>query len=122
MRLLFEATVSALAYTIVRERCAAREGTEPTQNRVVRRLLEQHTRMPDFLRLGIACLTVGLDLWTVLLTGKPFHRLDHATRWRLLCAWQGKSPTLRRDLLRFFESLAIFGWFAERHEDSLAAR
>jgi hypothetical protein len=122
MRSLFEATVSALAYTIVRERCGATSGgAEPTQNQVVRRVLDQHAHMPDFIRLGIACLTIALDLWAVPLTGKLFHRLDHAERWRLINAWHGKAPALRRDLLRFFESLTVFGWFAERHEGSRPA-
>ena len=121
MRHTFHATVSALAYTIIRERCGDTANPDSfPHNRVAQRVLAQHRSMPDYLRAPIAVLTVLLDLWAVVLTGRPFHRLEHERRWRLVRAWQARPPSFRRDLMRFFESLTVFGWFAERHERALS--
>lgn len=109
----FEATASALSYSIIRERCrdADLAGDFP-ENRVVNFVLEQHGRMSTFLGWPLAALTLGFDAWGVLRSGRPFHQQDHATRWRQIEAWRSSSIGPCRDLVRFFESLAVFGCYS----------
>ena len=117
MVLSFRFTVSALAYSIIWERCGeAGSGLDFLHNRAVRFVLEQHARMPDYLRLPLAGLTLVLDAWAIPLTGHPFHRLPHERRWRQILAWKSSTLGFRRDLIRFYESLVIFGWYTEVYE------
>jgi hypothetical protein len=114
MLLHFPDTVSALTYSIIRERCADPPADAGfPHNRVTRFVLEQHARMPDYLRLPLALLTLAFDAWAIPFTGSPFHRLPHERRWRQVLAWKRSSLGVRRDLIRFYESLVIFGWHAE---------
>ena len=114
MLLSFDATVSALAESIIRERCrgdgaAARGSPEP----VARFVLATHARMPDYLRLPLRSLTLGFDAWPLLSAGRPFHRRPHEHRWRQIQAWKDSRLGFRRDLIKFYETLSIFGWYAE---------
>ena len=119
----FAATVTALAEAIVRERCAGAAQAGPgAQASVARFLLATHARMPDYLRLPFVVLTLAFDLWAVPIAGRPFHRLPHESRMRQIRAWQASRLGVRRDLIKFYETLAVFGWYAEvygqdyRHE------
>jgi hypothetical protein len=103
-------TVSALADSIIRAQCGP--GTaEPAA--VVRFVQDQRARMPDYIRLPLAVLTLAFDAWAIPFTGKTFHRLPHERRWRQIQAWRHSSLSVRRDLIRFYESLIVFGWHAE---------
>jgi hypothetical protein len=113
--LSFPWTVSALAYSIIRERCGDAGPCFPN-NRVARFVLEQHGRMPDYLRLPLAALTLAFDAWPLLRTGRPFHRLPHERRWRQVLAWKRSALGVRRDLVRFYEGLVLFGWHAEVYD------
>jgi len=117
MLLSFEETVSALCYSIIRERCGP-PGPEAEfpNNRVVRFVLEQHGRMPDFLRFGLRELTVLFDLCGLLRRGRPFHRWDHEQRLKQIAAWRSSSLGFRRDLIKFYESLVVFCWYSIAHE------
>jgi hypothetical protein len=111
--------VSALVYSILRERCGDEgRGVPFVHNGVVRFILEQQGRMPDFLRLGLRAVTLALDGWTIPLTGRSFHRLPHARRWRQIEAWRGSRLRPVRDAVRFYESLAVFGWHSLTHDDA----
>jgi hypothetical protein len=110
----FAATVTALAEALVRERCAGAATADPgAVASVARFLLATHARMPDYLRLPFTLLTLAFDLWPVPSAGRPFHRLPHAGRVRQIRAWQGSRLGVRRDLVKFYETLAVFGWYAE---------
>jgi hypothetical protein len=109
----FSATVSALAYSIVRERCGDSVASPPCVNPVVGFVLGEHARMPDYLRVPLAALTLIFDAAAVPFHGRPFHRLPHERRWRRVLAWKHSSLGFRRDLVRFYESLVVFGWYAE---------
>jgi hypothetical protein len=110
----FAATVSALAESIIRERCAGTySGTANAHEPVARFLLETHARMPDYLRLPFMGLTLIFNLWALPSAGRTFHRLPHEERWRQIRAWKASSLGLRRDLIKFYETLAVFGWYAE---------
>ena len=81
----FTSTVSALAYSIVRARCADPSPlADDRYNRVARYVLAQHAGMPDYLRLPFAALTVVFGLTAVALTGRTFHALPHDRRWRVV--------------------------------------
>jgi hypothetical protein len=111
----FTAAVSALAYSIMAERCGDRgDGLAFPHNRVVRTVLAQHAALPDYLRGPLRWLTLGLDASTIPTTGRPFHALEHARRWRRVERWRASRLGPLRDLVRFYESLAIFGWYDEQ--------
>jgi hypothetical protein len=115
--LSFEGTVSAVTYSIIQERCSDHGERERfAHNRVVRFVLAQAAAMPDHLHLPFHCLVLVLDAWPVAVTGRPFHRLPHDQRWRVIERWRRSRLGFRRDLVRFFESLVIFAWFGDNHE------
>ena len=117
----FTSTVSALAYSIVRARCAdASPLADDRYNRVVRYVLAQHAGMPDYLRLPFAALTVVFGVTAVGLTGRTFHALPHERRWRVVEAWRRLPVSFARDLLRFYEGLVVFAWFTIEHGGELA--
>lgn len=122
MLLNFESTVSALTESLVREQCAANtaSGESRSCEPVARFLLETHARMPDYLRLPLRGLTLGFDAWALPSAGRPFHRLPHERRWRQIRAWKGSALGFRRDLIKFYETLAVFGWYSELYGQDYA--
>ena len=110
----FPATVAALAQSVIRERCGETwKGGTDEHAPVARFLLSVHAQMPDYLRFPLRCLTLVFDLSAVLVTGRTFHRLPHTERWRRIQAWRGSRFRFRRDLIRFYETLAVYAWYAE---------
>jgi hypothetical protein len=109
----FNSTVASLTYSIIRERCGELQTQPASANAVARFVLDQHSRMPDYLRVPLKSLTLAFDAWAIPFSGRPFHRLPHERRWRQVDAWKRSSLSPRRDLMRFYESLIIFGWHAE---------
>jgi hypothetical protein len=108
LRGCFEATVSALTYSLILEHGGPDHS--PLHNRVVRFVLEQYGRMPDYLRFPLLVVTCGFDWVSVLTAGAPFHRLAPDRRRRLLCTWRTARLGVCRDLVRFWETLVVFGW------------
>ena len=109
----FASTVSALVYSLVHERCP---GTAPNgwflENDVVRFVVAQHGRTPDFLRLLLRVVTLVFDAWPLLTTGRPFHRLAPEVRRRQIESWRTSRLGPLRDFIRYYEGLAVFGWYA----------
>ena len=117
----FVPTVSALTYSIIRARCGDTSAMpDERHNRVARFVLAQHAGMPDYLRLPFALLTVAFDGAAVAVAGRPFHTLPHERRWRFVDRWKSLPLGTARDLMRFYESLVIFGWFTLEHDGDLA--
>ncbi len=110
----FDATVAALTDSIVRDLCGG-TGTDAPEIRaaVTRFVLEQHGRMPDYLRLPFKVLTLVFDIWPVPLAGRPFHRLPHERRLRQIRAWRKSALGFRQNLIKFFETLIVWGWYSE---------
>jgi hypothetical protein len=118
MLLSFDRTVAALSESVIRDRCPGTESADPsTYAAVARFLADQQRRMPDYLRIPFRCLTLLFDAWALPLTGRPFHRASPAQRARQIRAWKGSALGVRRDLIKFYESLSIFAWYAERSID-----
>jgi hypothetical protein len=108
LRRRFQVTVSALTDSLIREHGGP--SFSPLHEQVVRFVLEQHGHMPDYLRLPIMLLTCVFDLVSLLVAGHPFHRLAHDRRRRQLLAWRAARLGVCRDLIRFYETLVVFGW------------
>ena len=106
----FENTVSALVYSFLRERCPAKPEVF-FDNEVVRFLLAQHSRAPDYTRLPLRLLTLAFDAAAVVRTGKAFCRLGHGRRWRRIQRWRGSRLGPCRDLMQFYESFAVYCWY-----------
>jgi hypothetical protein len=115
----FERTVAALAETIMVERgggiaAEARPPVEP----VARYLLDTVALMPDYLRLPMRVLTLLFGASSILTGGRPFDRLPQDRRARQLAAWRGSALGFRRDLIKLYETLAIFALYSELyHQD-----
>jgi hypothetical protein len=106
-------TVSAITYSLIREECGGEDPKAPFfHNAVARFVLEQQRRMPDFLRLPMVGLTLLFDAQSIVGTGRPFHSLSHERRWRQIERWRGSRLSFCTDLIRFYQSLVVYGWHA----------
>ena len=113
MSSLFEDTVSAICYSLVADVfLAAPIPADGRCNDVVRFVLAQHGAAPVFLREPLRMLTLAFSLQCLATTGRPFHRHEHAVRAKHLRAWKDSRLKVRRDLVRFYESLAVLPWFS----------
>jgi len=110
----FTDIVSALTQTIIR----AHGGSDspPAHDRVVRFVAAQCGRAPDYLRLSLRLATLAFDLSAVAYTGHRFRRLDVGRRQRIVATWKRAPLAACRDLMRFYESLVVFGWTSIRDE------
>lgn len=115
--LSFTNTVSAITCSVIREQCSFTEAARScSPSHVTRFVIEQHGRMPQYLRLPLKVLTLILDAWTLPVTGRPFHSLPHERRWRVIESWKHSPMSFRRDLIKFYESLAIFGCYSDAYD------
>src|SRR5262245_38874028 len=96
-----DATVSAMVYSILRERCPG------PQNPVVRFVLAEQAAMSGHLRLPVHLLTLMFDA-----TG--FHHWPHERRWQKILAWENSRWNVCRNLIRLNARLAIFA----RYDDA----
>ena len=113
----FRHTISALVYSLVNERCADREENRVSlKNEVARFVLAQYLRTPDFMRFALRALTIVFDLWPLLTHGRPFHRLAPKIRMQQIDRWRSSRFGVMRDLVRYYEGLVVFGWYALRDE------
>lgn len=114
---LFENTVSALCYSIIHHRCHCdHDNTEFPHNRIVQFVLQQHQRMPDYLKLPIFLLTILFDIWGIFTQASLFHVQSDKIRWQQIEAWKQSPLGIFQDVIRFYESLVIFCWQAEQYE------
>jgi hypothetical protein len=106
---------SAITYTLIRLERPNLAPSEIAQraNRVARFVTEQRERTPDYLRPPIRWLSTLLDWSTAARFGKRFHLLPHAQRCEVIAGWRGSRFGFQRDLIRFYETLVLFGWHAD---------
>lgn len=107
----FHAVVSAAVYASIDARGI--RGDRERRNRVVGFVLRQHGAMPDFLRLPLLMLTLAFDLAGLPLFFGLFHRQSVGRRRVQMQLWRESPIGPFRDLMRFYDSLAILAW-AER--------
>jgi hypothetical protein len=109
----FRSIVSAICYSIIQQYCSSSNNTNSFLcNQVVNFVLEQHNRMPDYLKLPIVILTLIFDLAGLFSNGIPFCQQSSNIRSTQLKNWHHSPFNLSRDLMRFYESLTIFGWYS----------
>jgi hypothetical protein len=111
----FQKTVRAITEAVLWERIGP-EGVALV-GPVYGFVLAQHSRMPDYLRLPVLALTLLCDSWPLWLGyGRPLHNLPLDQRRTVLSAWKRSRIGFRRNLIKFYDSLAVFGWAAEEQE------
>ena len=104
----FHDTVSALAYAVGQGRAEiARPDLQPPYNDLTQFVLRQHVCMAAYLRGPLMAATLGFDLSAILRSGQRFHKLPLANRSRQIEAWRNSKVGFKRDLIRYFESLAL---------------
>jgi len=109
--------VSALAYSLAQAHAEpGRADLQPPYNDLTRFVLRQQAHMPDYLRAPLRAATLGFDLAGLLRTGGPFHRQPPANRRRQVEAWKNSRLGWRRDLIRYYESLATFALYSRQFE------
>lgn len=113
MLLNFERTIAAFADATVRQRRSGFESAQGEAEAVTRFLIAVHGRLPDYLRTPFHILTLVFDAWSIPLAGRPFHKLDLARRAAQIKAWEGSRLEVRRRLMEFYGSLALFGLYSE---------
>lgn len=114
MKQLYCATVSALCYTLLEEgRSGGGQRRARELNETVRFVLEQSGRMPDFLRVPFRILTVAFNIQAFMKTGVLFHRQEPELRAVHAAAWKHSRISVRRDFIRYYESLGTLFWHAK---------
>ncbi|MDX1977715.1 MAG: hypothetical protein SFT94_08580 [Pseudanabaenaceae cyanobacterium bins.68] len=101
----FNSTAAAIATTLVQHRLELPAHSLPG---LVQFILEQHQRMPDYLQLPLTLLTLGFNWTGLFYGGKMFINLSDRAQWVQVQAWQKSGFAPSRDLIRFYESLAVF--------------
>jgi choline dehydrogenase-like flavoprotein len=112
-----EDVVSALAYSFAQAHAEpGRADLQAPYNDLARFILCQQAKLPDYLRTPIRAATLGFDLAGLLRTGEPFHAQPPAKRWRQAEAWKNSRLSCQRDLMRYYESLAILALYSRQVE------
>lgn len=113
----FERAIAAYADSTVRQRQAEAGSdtgdADANAQAVALFLIAVHARMPGYLRMPFRILGLLFDAWPILTTGRTFHRLDLAARAEQIRAWKGSRIEVRRRLMEFYDSLALFGLYSE---------
>ncbi|MBI3849015.1 MAG: GMC family oxidoreductase [Verrucomicrobia bacterium] len=74
--------------------------------------------MTDYLRTPLKALTLGFDLLGFFGNWKPFHQLSPVARRRQIEAWKSSSSGFKRDLIRYYESLATLALYSRDLSES----
>ncbi|NEN90113.1 MAG: hypothetical protein F6K48_14820 [Okeania sp. SIO3H1] len=113
----FESTISALCYTFIEKHSKEHQTLlHFPNNQVVEFVKAQHRNMPDYLKLPLLILTAIFDLWSIIRAGKRFHQLPSTIRVERIAAWKISPLKVCRDLMRFYESLTIFSYYASKEK------
>lgn len=107
----FRKTAQALVESILNAQCGVPPGDSQIEM-VTQFILQQHARMTDYLRGPLRFATIAFDAAALPRAAKPFHQLDLASRSRQVERWRKSKIGTQRDLILFFERLAIFGFYS----------
>jgi choline dehydrogenase-like flavoprotein len=113
MRDWFQDTVSALAYSFGEDRQNA-PGLQPPYNDVAQFILRQHRDLAAYLRAPLMAAIIGFDCQGFLTGGQRFHKLKPEARARQIATWKNSSLSFKRDLIRYFESLAVMQLYSRQ--------
>jgi hypothetical protein len=87
----------------------------PVRDAVIRFVLDQGGRMPDYLCYPFKCLVLVFGAWPLLLKGRLFHKLSPEDRAQQVRSWRNSKLNFRRDFIKFYETFVIFAWYSERY-------
>jgi choline dehydrogenase-like flavoprotein len=116
----FHDAVSALAYSCA-EQNEKNPALQPPFNDITQFILQQHSQMPDYLRAPMLAATLGFDAAGFFNGGKNFHRQPPESRRRQIAAWKNSNAGFKRDLIRYFESLAAFALYSRNNAKTFFA-
>ena len=112
----FHDAASALAYSAGLERAEAdRPDLQPPYNDLTQFITAQHGRMAAYLRAPLQAATLGFDLFGLLRAGRLFHHQPPASRSLQIQAWKNSRIGFQRDLIRYFESLAMLELYSRQN-------
>ena len=112
--MLFKKTVAAICYSIARARCEPQAGELARRHPdLVRFLIDQQSRMPDYLRVPFRAAVLLFDVAGLVHGGRLFHAQSHDRRWRQIEAWRTAPLSPFRDFIRFYESLIVYHWYSD---------
>lgn len=97
--------LSALSYSVA-ENFADSTGPQPPYNDLTQFLLEQQAKLPDYLVRPMGLATKAFDLTGCLRAGHRFHTQPAIVRAAQIASWKKSRQSARRDLMRYYESLA----------------
>lgn len=106
----FHDVVSALAWSLAQPH-ETPPHLQPPYNDLTQFVLTQHDQMPDYLRTPMKLAALGFDALGCL-RGHRFHRQHPEQRARQISAWKNSSLSVQRDLIRYFESLAMLSLYS----------
>ena len=105
--------VSALAYSLAASHAdPGHAAFAPPHNDLTQFILRQQARLPDYLRPPMLAATLGFDWSGLGRTGHRFHTRPPQSRTRQIQAWKNAKLGFARDLMRYYESLAVLGLYS----------
>src|ERR1043166_3747415 len=104
-------TVSALAYSLAQPHAGSPELQAPF-NDLTQFILRQHANLPDYLRTPMRAATLIFDASGFVKRARRFHRQPPDQRQRQIAAWKNARGGFQRDLIRYFESLAMLALYS----------
>jgi choline dehydrogenase-like flavoprotein len=114
----FHDTVSALCYAIAEERAEdGRPDLQTPYNDLTQFVLQQHARMAAYLRAPLKAATLGFDVMGMVSSAHRFHKLPPEARSRQIGAWRDSRIGFKRDVARYFESLALLALYSREAEE-----
>lgn len=119
----FHDTVSALVYSLAQMRAEpGRADLQAPYNDLTQFVLSQHGRMASYLRAPLLAATLGFDILGILRSGRCFHQLPPSSRALQIEAWKNSPLGFQRDLIRYFESLALLGLYSRENHETISPR
>lgn len=113
----FERTVSAICYDLADLLGGPPASSCHAHNDVVRFVLGQINRMPEFLALGIRIATIGFGVSRLPTEFSFFHQRDAARRKAQLEAWMRSRIGPCQDLMKFYTSLVTLVVYSRPESD-----
>lgn len=108
----FKGAIWGLVDATIRQHQPA-DGDAGNIDAIAEYLMRVHAKMPDYLRVSFAVLTVLFDVWPYPTKGRPFHRLGLAERTMQIKSWEKSRLEPHRRLIEFYKTFAIYGLYSE---------
>src|SRR5262245_33441867 len=107
--------LSALAYSFGAQHNVGGELSH-NYNDLARFMSTQHANLPDYLRHALHLATLGLDLSSLPNCKGLMHKQPAGIRADQIRKWKGTKWSAPQDLMRYYESLAVFALHTRAEE------